>query len=294
MWSILSRQLDRLRDRRDIARFHWRNVQIGLVISTGRTGTNFVQSLFSQILTGVDARHEPRPDLFDIGTRRMRGELTDDDATRELRLLRLAIRKELVQSSVERYVESNNNMAYLLPQIFEVWPQARIVHIVRDGRDFVRSSYSKKVVSRSANELDALFMTDDDKRRRLQACDLSADAYRERWAVMSRFERLAWYWMTKDRLICDGLKDHQASLRVRFEDLFSAELGVDCVLCILKHLQLTDVLHANPDEIAKLMVQRVNESSEYLLPRPSEWTDEKQRQFNEIAGVHMRHLGYSV
>ncbi len=269
-------------------------MQVGLVISTGRTGTNFVQTLFSQILTGVDARHEPRPDLFDLGTRRMRGEVSDADAARELRLQRLEIRKELAQRDVNRYVESNNNMAYLLPQIFDLWPQAKFIHIVRNGRDFVRSSFSKKVVSRSTNQLDAMFMTDDDKRRRLQAGDLPGDPYCDRWAEISRFEKLAWYWMTKDRLICDALEGHPAAIRIRFEDLFDSAKGVDCLLQMLAHLELTDALKVEQGEIARLMGKRVNESSSYLLPGPSEWSAEQQQQFNDIAGPHMRRLEYDV
>ncbi len=286
--------MNRLAAEYELMRFHWSNVQVGLVISTGRTGTNFVQALFSQILTGVDARHEPRPDLFNVGTRRMWGEVSDAEATRELRLQRLEIRKELAQRGVNRYVESNNNMAYLLPQILNVWPQAKFVHIVRDGRDFVRSSYSKMVVSRSTNQLDALFMTDDDKRRRLQACDLPGDPYCDRWVEMSRFERLSWYWMTKDRLICDVLEGHPAAMRIRFEDLFNPEKGVDCVMQMLAHLELMDALDVEQSEIAGLMGKRVNESSSYLLPRPSGWSPEQQQQFNDIAGSHMRRLGYDI
>lgn len=286
----------RLRLRRWIKahRYDWNAIHVGVIVSTGRTGTNFVESLFSAILRDVDTRHEPRPDLFTLGTARMRGDITEEQANIAFRDQRLDICEELHQAKRTHYVEANNNIAYLLPQVQHCWPHARIIHLVRDGRDFVRSSYSKKVVSKHSNDLTALFMTDDDKRRRLQACDLPDDPYCKAWPTMSRFERICWYWAMKDAQIMEALADREKTLTIKFERLFDPDTGTACVLEMLEFLDLSDRLRVKASDIANHMQRRVNKTDEYLLPASDQWTDEQKTQFDRIAGAHMRRMGYSA
>ena len=290
----IQQRLSRLGRRIRGLRYNWDSIRIGVIVSTGRTGTNFVEDLFSRILADVDARHEPRPDLFELGTARMRAEITSDQATAAFNDHRLDICAELHKTGCTHYVEANNNLAYLIPQVRRCWPHARFIHLVRDGRDFVRSSFSKKVVSARTNELTALFMSDDDKRRRLQASDLPEDEYHDSWPEMSRFERICWYWAMKDALIADALGNGPESMVVRFERLFDPASAGACVMETLDFLGLADRLQADPNTIGIHMHRRINKTDEYLLPPHQEWTAEQQEQFIRIAGHHMTRMGYET
>ncbi len=263
------------------------------LVSTGRTATKFLAKLLGSVCDDVDARHEPRPDLFHLGTAFARSEIGPEKAAKVLLGSRLWICNELNRNKTGMYVESNNNVSYLIPVVRNCFPNAKFVHIVRDGRDFVRSSCSKTVLSRSGKSDNALFMTRQDVRRRLQASDLPDNPYHGKWSRMSRFEKICWYWAYKDSIAYSELSEDPRSVMVRFEDLFDQESGFPGLWKIIDFLDLRSGMVVSEDALAKKMKSKQNSTEKYILPKWQDWTDEQIAQFTEIAGEHMIRLGYS-
>ncbi len=48
------------------SRYEWGDTDLAFIVSTGRTGRQKLASLISEAFAGVDARHEPFPDMFDV------------------------------------------------------------------------------------------------------------------------------------------------------------------------------------------------------------------------------------
>ncbi len=272
--------------------YSWDNIDVSFIVSTGRTGTQFLANLFSAAFDKVDARHEPGPDMFRIGTAYARSEISFKNARAALLLRRCSICREVKKHGYDYYIESNSNLAYLVPVLWSVFPSAKVVHIVRDGRDCVRSWYGKKVVSPGSKTKDGLFLSETDRRRRLSAADLPDDQYHDAWRGMSRFERLCWYWRTKDSFIIDAISGDERAITVKFEDIFDSDEGFKGMWEIVRFLSLKDRLVVSPESLTDMMTHKANWTAEYRLPAWRSWPADKMNQFYRIAGEQLALYGY--
>ena len=192
------------------------------------------------------------------------------------------------RKSCRCYIESNPNLAYCLPVAAALFPRYKLIHIVRDGRTYVPSAYSKSPTGDGIT----LFMSDTDRRRRLAATDFPDDPYRDRWAAMSRFERICWFWAKVDSMVSAESDGKPNALTVRYEDLFDGTRGYPGLEAILGFVGLNVAGYA--ERFARLMQRRSNETEQPLLPAWQDWTAEQKRQFRQIAGSHMTRAGYPL
>ncbi len=267
----------------------WSDIEATFIISTGRTGTAFLAKFFRDNFRGVDARHEPRPDMFDLGISYLLKKTSFSDAVTQFRHHRRYICYEVHKGKNDHYIECNNNLSYLIPVIQELYGDRRFVYIIRDGRDFVRSVYSRTAVK---NGQHVLVMTDDDPRRRLAATDFEGDAYRDKWGDMSRVERISWYWVKVNQIILDSLKNETNALTIKFEDIFDKAKGYEGMWKIIEYLRLMDRLRVSQEDLEMRMEERMNRNREYALGAWIDWSDEHKEQFAEIAGELMERFGY--
>ncbi len=274
-----------------LADYRWSDIQTTFIISTGRTGTAFLAQLFSHAFSGVDARHEPPPDLYDLNMLAGRRQISDAQAARQLEQSRLDVCAEVHRAGQAVYVESNNNLSCLVPALRAVFDDYRIVHVVRDGRDVVRSWWGKRVAARNGMR-DALVLSDQDKRTRLRACDVPGDPYADQWERMSRFERLCWLWSTKDRIIRDAISSDERAMTVKFESIFSEDGGYGGLWRIVDFLGLRARMRLTPEALHGRMQVKVNSAEAYVLPKWPGWAPEMVLQFKAVAGDHLGSYGY--
>lgn len=86
---------------------------------------------------------------------------------------RLWICDELNKKESNFYIESNNRFFSLIPVLWKLFPESKIVHIVRDGRDYVRSIMNRDHYTYK----DKIFYKKD---LRLKATDFPNDPYCEK------------------------------------------------------------------------------------------------------------------
>lgn len=178
---------------------------------------------------------------------------------------------------------------HALPTLF---PAARLVVLVRDGRDFVRS-----VVTDETPDPTPVGWLDDDREMdrverfialgRLRPVPGSDEA--RTWPEWSLVEKNAWLWAETYRVILDGMSqwpEDQVKL-VRFEDLMADIPGVYAE--IRAFLGIDGPI--GPDT-ERLLTTRINERRRRVLPPPSEWSDEIRADFDRRADAMMRRLGY--
>ena len=258
------------------------------IVSTGRTGTKFFESFFSELVPSVYCAHEPAPDLFDLGVGLFRGKILTRQAVRALRRSRLSMLLKATQSGQAIYIESNPNASLLLPQIKVAFPNYRILWITRDIKTYLPSAYNKSPEGSG----DMYLYGQRDHRQRLTALDIPDDPWRSEWKTFSRPERIAWWWQKCNRLILDYCQDDDRCLKIRFEDLFTGASGADTVRKILSFLRLDNTTHIKESDILRILKKKQNKTKETLLRHFEELSDKERTQVQNIAGSVAEKLGY--
>lgn len=178
---------------------------------------------------------------------------------------------------------------HVLPAVF---PQARLIVLHRDGRDFVRSAWT-------AEEPDPAPVGWPAPGRRLTrteryialgrlrprpGTDMAAD-----WPAMDPVARNAWLWAETNRLILDGLEAWAPErVRVLRFDAFTAGLP-DSYAALRGFLGLEGPV---PAAAEALMARPVNARTATHLPPWRQWDDATSRRFWRYAGDMMDRLGY--
>jgi Sulfotransferase family len=189
--------------------------------------------------------------------------------------------------------DSSNKLIWVIDALNDLFPNARFVHLVRDGRK-VASSYFHKLANECyddrstgilARYIDAYpdLPAPPPEKRYWWPQPRRGSAERETFLAFSQFERIAWHWAEAHRT---GLSHLDAiaperQLFVRLEDL---------VADISEVRRLTSFLGL-PDRADTLVTlarpHNVNLPQDHLL------TAEQAKAFDAIAGGMMQTLGYA-
>jgi hypothetical protein len=189
--------------------------------------------------------------------------------------------------------DSSNKLSWLIADLAAVFPQARFVHLVRDGRK-VASSYFHKLADECY----------DDRSTKIMAAHLAApnsipapppekkywwpqpksdDPWADEFAGFNRFQRVAWHWAEVNRRIFDTISwvaDEQR-LFVRLEDLRAQPSSVASLFEFLG-LRFRDEHFS-----AFARPHNVNRPVDKML------TDAQSAEFSRIAAPMMQRLGYA-
>jgi len=246
-----------------------------LILSSGRTGTQFLAHYFDTNYDDVVALHEPAPArwLRFASHAHMRGSLSDD----RIRAL-LAWKRRHYDDRIDAklYIESNPFLSGFADVIGDVWDSPIVIHVVRDPRDQARSSINHGTGSGLkglANRLIPFWYPDV---RRILALD-----HEPSW-----LERAAGVWFIVNQLLCDAASRHPGYHRLRYEDLFDeSHSGLRSVCAILG-------LPYRESGIAVAPGERMNQSRLTALPDWREWSRERCVSLDRICMPLMRDLGY--
>lgn len=274
--------------------YTWDDVNVILIVSTGRTGTKFFADLFAQAFRGVEAKHEPFPDMFDLAMSYLRTNMSLQEAVENFKQHRERICAKVHKKNCRIYVESNNHLSWLLPVVLKCFKNCRIIHVVRDGREYVRSQYSKKTWSSKKDGSMAFFMGDDDCRKRPCAQDFPDDAYNSQWDQMTRFEKTCWYWTKTNRVIYETIKDDDRAITIKFEDIFNSSRGSDAMFELIETLGMADMNRLTKDEIKTTMNCKSNATKDNLISGWQDWPEEQIESFRRIASEDMKLYGYTI
>ena len=107
----------------------------------------------------------------------------------------------------------------------DIFNNFKIVHIIRDGRDYLRSGMGR------------IWYTKEDDDPRMKATYFPNDPYYDKWNEMSRFEKICWRWQKKDGFIYDQVEEMDNAITVKFEDIFKDD-NFTGVHRIIKYLDL--------------------------------------------------------
>jgi hypothetical protein len=283
-----------------------------IITSLGRTGTRFFSVFFNEIIPDSASLHEPdtfhldlkrtlkqirRAGVYNMVIRkalgawsmpslshaRVQGELAYDEAVHRV----LGQRERFVRSLREGvYIESALANYGLIDVMKDVYEQHRVIYIVRNGRDWVRSKMNRAVMY-NRGVIQRLFA-----HRWPDASGFDDDPCRLEWDSMTRFEKLCWAWAKLNGYALETIPRNPHARLFRFEDIFeSAERYqhlADVVDFATAHLSAKSF---PAESLNGWLDRRINISSS-TFPSWENWTTEQQQRFDTFCGPLMDELGY--
>jgi hypothetical protein len=260
------------------------------VVSSGRSGTAMLQKALSS--TGdVEMHHEYMVHIVQpLAARRYIGLAGAVEAKAILAGTHAAAAR---YSEAAHWGDSSNKLSWLIPELAELMPESRFVHLVRDGRK-VAGSYFHKLGTecyddRSTSILQAYF--DDPVGRRAPPPEKKYwwplprrdDPRATEFRAYGQFARIAWHWAEVNAAILNSLEALPADRQffVRLEDLV--------VSTRLAHALLEFLGLSYRDEHFRILSRphNVNRPEDHPL------TEGQRETFASIASAMMDRLGYA-
>jgi len=262
-----------------------KKVKTLFIVSSGRTGTQFMSRFFADNFEKIKSVHEPKPDLFAIGTKKFIENRSKSSILTSIKNARLAHLESAVEHGCDFYIESNPNLTYVLDEVQELYPNSKFVFISRNPTDTVRSMYSKSPDSSGV----MLFYGSNDHRRRLRSSDLPNDKWNLHWHSFSRFQRICWHWQFANGKALDFCRRNENCLQVKFEDIFLSD-NAEVLNQIIRFLGIKD-LQKRPLS-PELIHKKLNTNPKQLLPSRESWSENELLQFAELTSKVSLELGY--
>jgi hypothetical protein len=248
----------------------WFNTErIFFIVSTGRTGTKWLAELLNRHTEAL-VEHEPVPIEQLAHKAAIHNAVIAEKYVKKFRLKEIYLRVGKKHPDLTMYGEVNGALRRHIVPIAKHIPKVKIIHLVRDGKDVVRS-----VVSRGS--FSGRHPVYHDFR------PPKIDDYSERWERLSEFEKTCWIWQWEN----EYMRQHIDNC-ARFEDITSS-------YDFFKK-QILEPLYLDLQEnVWKIQAQRrQNVSSRYALGKWDEWTSEQKNQFAHICKKEMEHYGYKI
>lgn len=285
------------------------------ITSTGRTGTQFFGQLFGRVIPGCDSFHEPdcvagaplrdflsasrrfgikqavlgkmRPigNMRGLSVGRICGELGRKAASNAVYRLRARFVDGL---SGQLYVESNHQLIGLIDILPDVFRTCRIVYLVRDAREWLRSFWSHSGGFYRHGDL-MQYLSGG----RLRASMCPGDPWGDRWRDMDRFQKNCWLWAKKNRYALECVKRTDEARMWRFEDVFLGDGRYETLEELVGFAtRFPDGERFEYDSLDGVLEKEVNASEPGALPPWREWSADRVRAVREICGELMDELGY--
>jgi hypothetical protein len=235
------------------------------LLALGRSGTAFMADMLDKV-PGTHIFHEPVLEDFVAHARAHYNPRAAERYIRGFRTKEIYLRMRNTVPGL--YGEANSTLRCHANAIRNAFPTAAILHLVRDGRDVVRSQISRKVMT-FADPLS------------LSIHPMDSDPWRERWQGMDRFSRLCWYWQEENRRLRES-----TGKTVQFEKLVSSYEYIRDEILDPIGIPLEKALWE------KALASPRNITTNFRMPKWENWSLKQKASFTEICGEEMRQCGY--
>jgi hypothetical protein len=163
------------------------------------------------------------------------------------------------------FVDSSNLYIYFIDALHLLNPDAKFILTVRNGKDFVRSAFSRRWHEQNA----------------FGTVPPVNDRYFKQWDSLTPIQKNAWIWDYRNRKALEGLKliPREQKLVLRIEDIDKQDT-----------LDRLESFTGNKVCDRYIASERYNVNPAFSLPPKEEWSDAQHDEFNAIAGELMGSL----
>ncbi len=248
-----------------------KGVDAVVIVSTGRTGTQFFEGFYRQVDPNAFVFHEPNPDFFEVSLKKIREKQPSaaiNNAIISARGSLLWSIKNLIKRISGKpvtFIESNPFIYPLLDHYDSIFRSVKMVYITRDYKTYLLSAYNKDPQSDGNNN----FYGDSDLRKRLTAVDFN-ETSQQQWHELPRIERIAWYWNKCNNILFTRLQStKEQSIHLTFEDLFekSSKIQEDTIASLLSLTHPRYNFKENKDALLKRLSTKKNASDKLSTER---------------------------
>ena len=213
-----------------------------IITGTGRSGTGTMAKLFGghhefrvrYILDKYFLHAVPHSDPFDTIEKR------------------ITVMLDLHQGiDRETFVDSSNLYIYFIDALYLLNPEIKIVFTVRNGKDFVRSAFSRKWHENNA----------------FGTVPLRKNRYYDQWNSLTPIQKNAWIWDYRNRKAIEGLRDvpEKQKLVLKIEEVHKQET-----------LDMLESFTGKRIHDRVLAEKRHNANPDFSLPPKEEWTESQR------------------
>lgn len=260
------------------------------IVSSGRSGTAMLHKALSAA-DDIEMHHEYAVQITQPLAVRRYLDLANGVETRQI--LASTHAAAIAYSAASHWGDSSNKLSWLIPDLAELLPEARFVHLVRDGRK-VAGSYFHKLADecyddRSTAILQAHYddpagrTTPPPEKKYWWPVPRRDDAAAAQFRAFDQFTRIAWHWSEINRVILGSLEQFapERHMFVRLEDLLVSPF---LVRSLLEFLGLP-----YRDELFAIFARPHNVNR----PEDRPLTQEQRAIFERVAAPMMARLGYA-
>ena len=283
-----------------------------MLVSGGRTGTQFFGDRMSLAISKCFSVHDPdvlsvfltrnlsrirkfgfrhmvldrilcRGGLRSTGQLLLCGKLTEAEALRRVRLARESYYASINEPLI---VESNTQWMHIIELVPKVWPQAKIIVIVRDPRTWIRSWLNKGFHQRPYDP--ARWFPPG----RYTPATVGDQEWTSRWLSFDTFGRLAWEWRyVYGRLSAFAQAYSQVEI-FRFEDIFSGPKTSE--MCRLVEFAANHGPQGFATEVPSQFGAVIKNASRGAAVDWSGWTRKQRVLVESMCGELMCEFGYGM
>lgn len=250
---------------------------VGIIVSSGRTGTRFLAEYFDKNYEDVVAFHEPKPSyaLRRYTNAYMLGKVSDEKMST---LLQRKRKKLMTSLKAHTYIESNPYLHGFIPVLDSVWADPKIIHIIRDPRTFVVSALNYKdsrVIKTLANKWIPNWLPNV---RHL--LNISGE--------MSPFGFYAGCWRVVNESILRSAQEKSSYRLFLYEDLFADDFAGLKQLCDVFSLDFSTSKGSVSPNV------RINQSASSSIADWSTWAPARCAEVDKICSPLMQEYGYGL
>jgi len=249
------------------------------VLSTGRVGTQTLSALFN-LSKNVNAFHEPTPTLYQLSKLAYKFQ-NIKSAKDVINQAFIIARGESMKFSLRcgrGYIETSPQNTFLAPNIFELVPGVKFIHLIRDPKDVVRSGMRRNWYNGSLLDKNRIVPIEGTKINTV-------------WKDWNPFKKNTWLWAETNCWITEFLKvvPTKQKLIVRSEEIFNNKTETVN--------DLFNFINSSPPsrrKVKAILGKKLNKQVAGSFPPSTLWTKEMYTDFFEMAGEVPAKFGYHL
>ena len=200
---------------------------------------------------------------------------------------RLDLIKECENNNLH-YVDINPYGYWAIHHIIMHYPDAKFVHLIRNGYDVVKSFHPREATTYSDRIDESKYSSAGGEGIYLSGKPIPKDVKgRNLWRKYDRVQKISWFWAKVNRIIDRELNNVSDNNKFMFK---LEDLNTNSFSELLSSLEIEGTFDKN------ILNKKFNTSNQNFGKNSLKdiWTDENIDKFNKIAGKAMKYFGYNL